>query len=145
MSYWVSMEMGNYQTKYWPSGSWHTRPIRDPYALVVPIHVGEKGCNLWRWVVRLSRLRNSLRQASRSSCTSAVSWTCLLVTLLRACCTRVNMPLDQATAGVMLWSSPRSLHHLRSEIECAFLGMSTSAATTFSCCLGGVVAGGRLC
>ena len=137
MIYWVSMEKGNHQTKYWPSWSWHIPPIPDPNSLVVPIHVGENGCNLWRWVVRLDRLRNSIRQASISSCTSAVSWTCLLVTLLRACCTRVNMPLDLATAGVMLCSSPRSLQHLRSEIECAFLGMSASAATTFSCCLGG--------
>ena len=81
-----------------------------------------------RWVVRLVRLQTSSHQASSSSCTSAVSWTCIPVTIFRACLTRVNMPLDPATAGVMLHSSPRSLIHLRSEVECAFLGMATSAA-----------------
>ena len=128
---WVAREKRDFQTNYWPSGSLHTPPIPDPDALVVPIHMGGKGCNLWRWVGRLARLRTSSRQASSSSCTSAVSWTCLPVTLLRACCTRVNMPLDPETAGVMPHSSPRSLRHLSSEVECAFLGMAASAASNF--------------
>ena len=46
------------------------------------------------------------------------------------------MPLDPETAKVMLHSSPRSLRHLRSEVECAFLGMAASAASTFYYCLG---------
>ena len=125
------MEKGDYQTKYWPTGPWHTPPIMEPDELVVPIHMRGKGCNLRRWVVRLARLRTSLRQASSSLCTYTVSWMCLIVTLLRACFTRANMPLDLATAGVMLHSSPRSLRHLRSEVECAFLGMAASAAATF--------------
>ena len=61
----------------------------------------------------------------------------LPVALLRACCTRVNMPLDLETAEVMLRSSPRSLRHLCSEVECVFLGMAASTAATFYCCLGG--------
>ena len=132
----MARERGDYQTNYWPYRYQHTTPIPDLNALVVPIHVGEKGCNLRSWVVRLARLRICSLQASISSCTSAVGWTCLPVTHLRACCTRVNMPLDPATAGVMLQSSPRRLHHLRSEVECAFLGMTASAAATFYCCLG---------
>ena len=96
-----------------------------------------EGCNLHRWVGRLARLRTSLRQASSSSCTSAVSWTCLTVTLLRACCTHVNMPLFTERAAVMLCSKPRSLRHLRSEVECALLGMAASVAATFSCIIGG--------
>ena len=85
----------------------------------------------------MARLRTSLFQASRSLCTSAVSWTCIPVALLRACCTRVNMLLDPATAGMMLQSIPRSLRHLCREVDCAFLGMPVSAAATFSCCIGG--------
>ena len=62
----VAKEKWDFQTKYWPSGSRHTPPIPDPDALVVPIHVGGKGYNLRRWVVRLARLRTILRQASSS-------------------------------------------------------------------------------
>ena len=85
----------------------------------------------------MARLRTSLRQSSNSLCTSAVSWACLHVALLRACCTRVNMPLDPVTAGVILRNSPRSMHHLCSEVECVFLGMAASTAATFYCRLGG--------
>ena len=85
----------------------------------------------------MARLRTILRQASSSLCTSAVSCTCLPVTLLRSCFTRVNIPLDPATAGVMLHSSPRRFSHLCSEVECAFLGMAASAAAKFYYRLGG--------
>ena len=133
----MAREKGDFQTKYWPSGSRNNPPIMDPDALVVPIHVGGKGCNLRRWVGRLARLQTSSRQASRLLCTYAASWVCLPVTLLRECCTSVNMPLNPATAGVMLHSIPRSLIHLRSEVECAFLGMADSAAANFYYRLGG--------
>ena len=43
-----------------------------------------------RWMGLLARLRTTSRQASRSLCTSAVSWTCLPVALLRACYNRVG-------------------------------------------------------
>ena len=102
---------------------------------------GAKGFNSWRWVGLMSRLHNSLRQASRSSCTSAVSCTCLPAALLRTCCIRVNIHLDPATAGVMLRISPRSVCHLRSEVVRAFLGMAASTTSTFSCSMGG--GGGR--
>ena len=46
------------------------------------------------------------------------------------------MPLYPETAGVILRSNPRSLRHLRSEAECAFLGMAASATATLSCRLG---------
>ena len=113
---WVAREKGNFQTNYLPYGSRHTPPIPDLNSWVVLMHMGGKGCNSWRWVVRLARLRTSFRQALRSSCTSVVSWTCLPVSLLRSCCTRVNMPLNPATAEVMLRSSPRSLHTFRSDV-----------------------------
>ena len=80
---------------------------------------------------RLVRLRNSLRQALCSLCTSVVSWTGLPVSILMSCCTCVNMPLYPATSEVMLRSSPRSLCNLRSDVECAFLGMAASAAHNF--------------
>ena len=134
---WVASEKGDFQTKYYPSGYRHTPPIPDSDALVSPIHVGGKGCNLRRWVVRLASLRTSLHQASRSSCTSAVILTCLSVALLIECFTRVNMPLDLETARVMLRSSPRRLRHFLSEVECALLGMIASAAATLSFRLGG--------
>ena len=117
----MAREKGNFQTNYLPSGSEHTPPILNPNASVVLIHVGGKGCNSRRWVDQLSRLRTSSRQASSSLFTSTVNWTCLPVALLWACFTRVNMPLDPETAGVMLLSRPRGLHHLRSEVECDFL------------------------
>ena len=47
------------------------------------------------------------------------------------------MPLDPATAGVMLCSSPSILCHLHREVLRAFLGMAASAAATFSCRIGG--------
>ena len=86
---------------------------------------------------RLSGMNTSLRQASRSLFTSALSWTCLPVALLREYFTCANVPLDLATARVMLLSILRSLRHLRSEVECASLGISTSVAFTFSCSIGG--------
>ena len=72
---WVAREKGYLKTKYWISGSWHNSPIPDTDASVVPIHMGGKCCNLWRWSDRLARLWTSLRQASISPCTSDVSWT----------------------------------------------------------------------
>ena len=83
------------------------------------------------------RLRTNSRQASSLLCTSVVSWTCRPGTFLRACCNRVNMPLDPATATVMLYSSPRSLHYFFREVGCASRGMAASAAAAFSCHLGG--------
>ena len=139
-------EKGERQTKYWPSGSRHTPPIPDPGASVVPIQVGVKGSNSRRWVGLLPRLQINSRQSSSSSCTSVVSWTCLPSTLLRACCTRVNMPLDPYMTGVVLCSSPRRLrhmhplhhlHHFLREVVRAFLWMASNAASTFSCRLGG--------
>ena len=47
------------------------------------------------------------------------------------------MPLYLETVGVMMHRSPRSLRHLCSEVECAFLGMASSVAATFYCLLGG--------
>ena len=47
------------------------------------------------------------------------------------------MPLNPAMAGVMLHSSPRILRHLRSELECDFLGMDASEAANFYYRLGG--------
>ena len=47
------------------------------------------------------------------------------------------MPLNLATAGVMLCNIPRSLRHLCREVVRAFLGKSTNATTTFSYSLGG--------
>ena len=64
---------------------------------------------------------------------------CLPTALLRAYFTRVNMPLNTTTAEVMLQRSTRSLRHLHREVVHAFLGMTKSAATTFSCRLGGNV------
>ena len=66
-----------------------------------------------------------------------MSWTFLPVNIFRACCTYVNMPLDLETVGVMLRSSPRSLRHFGSEVECASLGVAAIVAATFSCHLGG--------
>ena len=134
---WAVRERRELQTKSYPSGSRHTPPITDPYASVVPIQVGGKGCNSRRWVGLLARLLTNLYQALSSSCTSVVSWTCLPAAILRVCCTRVNMPLDPETAGVMLCRIPRSLRHSRNEVVRNFLGMSESAAATFSCRLGG--------
>ena len=85
----------------------------------------------------LARLRTNLCQASSSSCTSVVSWTCLPDSCLRSCCTCLNMPLDPETAGVMLHSSPRSLRHLRTEVLRASQGMVASAAATLSRRVGG--------
>ena len=85
----------------------------------------------------MARLQTSLRQASRLLFTSAVRWTCCLAAFLRECCTRVNMPLDPETAGVMLPSIPRSLCPLLSDVVCAVLGVAASVASTFSCGLGG--------
>ena len=85
----------------------------------------------------MARLRTNLRQASSSSCTSVVSWTCRPATCLRICCTRVNMPLDPETDRVMICSSPRILRHLRREVVRASHGMSTRAAATSSRCVGG--------
>ena len=104
----VVRERGEHQTKYWSYGCLNTRPIPDPGALVVPIQVGEKGYNSWRWVGLLARLRTNFPQASISSCTSVVSCTCLPTALLRECCTCVNITFNPATAGVMHRSSPRS-------------------------------------
>ena len=133
----IVREKGEHQTKYWTSRSWHTPTITDTDKLVVPIQVGGKGSNSRRWVGLISRLRNNSHQASNSSCTSVVSWTCLPAALLRSCCTRVNMPLDLVTAGVILRSSPRSLIHLRKGAVRTFLGMAASVAANFSCRLGG--------
>ena len=47
------------------------------------------------------------------------------------------MPLNLETAEVMLHKSPRSMHHLCSEVECVLLGMPVSAAATFYCRLCG--------
>ena len=127
---WVVMEKEEYQKKYWPSGSRHTQPIPDPGASVVPIQVGAKGSNLRRWVGLLAMLQASSRQASSSSFTSSVSWTCLPAAILRECCTRMNMHIDPATAMLMLCSSPRSLRHLCREVVRAFLSMAASAAAT---------------
>ena len=85
----------------------------------------------------LDRLRTNLRQVSSLSCTSVVSWTCCPADFLRKCCTHVNIPLDPAIAGVMFFIIPRSLQHLRREVVRVSLGMINSAATTFSCLLGG--------
>ena len=82
-------------------------------------------------------LRSNLCQASRSLCTSVVSWTCLTDACLRECCTLVNMPLDPVTARVILCNRPRSLRHLYREVLCASRGMSPRAAATLSHCVGG--------
>ena len=60
---WVVRENGGRQTKYCPSGSWHTPPIPDLDASVVPIQVGSKISNSRRWVGLLARLRTNLLQA----------------------------------------------------------------------------------
>ena len=127
-SAWIVREKGECQTKYLTYEYQHKPPIHDPNALVVPIQVGAKGSNSRKWVVLMARLQTNSRQASSSSCTSVLRWICLPDALFRACCTRVNMPLDPATAGLMLRSSPRSLHNLHKEVVRAFLGMDSSAA-----------------
>ena len=132
----VVREKGELQTKYWPSWYQHNPTIPDPYASVLPIKVEGIFSNSRRWVGLLARLRTNSRQASSSSCISVVSWMCRPAALLRACYTRVNIPLDTATAGMMFHISLRSFHHLHREVVRAFLGMATSAAATFSCCLG---------
>ena len=78
---WVVREKGERQTKYWPSGSWHTPPIPDPDVLVFPIHVGGERSNLQRWLGVLARLRTNSRQASILSCMYVVGCKCLPATL----------------------------------------------------------------
>ena len=134
---WDVREKGEHQAKYWPSGSRYTPPIPDLNVSLVSIHVGAKGSNLRRWVGLLASLQTNSRQDSSSLCTSVVSWMCHPAALLRVCCTRVNMPLDPETAGVMLRSSPRSLRYLHKDLLRAFLEMAFSAVATFFCCLGG--------
>ena len=60
----------------------------------------------------------------------------LAVAGLRGMFTRVQHALNPATARVVLRSSPSTLRHLCSEVECAFLVVSASAAANFYCRLG---------
>ena len=86
----------------------------------------------------LARLRTNSRQASSLSCTSVVSWTYRPDTLSRACYTCMNTLLDPETAGVMKCIRSRKLRHLLSEVVRASQGMSSRAAATLSCCVGGM-------
>ena len=132
----IFVETGGCQTNHWPSGAWQTPPMLFPEASVAPSHVRGNGSSSRRCVIWDASSWTSWRQVLSSSWTLGKSWNCLPRACCSVCCTHVNIPLNLATAGVILRRRHTRCRHVWRETWCTTVGFESKVTCTLLLCLG---------